>query len=444
MSAKALIVCTQGKDLQGHATGAWLEEIAGPFYKFTEAKFSVDFATPAGGEVPIDAGSIAGAMLTENDKKFQADAEAMKKLHSSAKLTNELALEYDIVFFAGGHGTVIDFPALGGIAATAYLAGKIVASVCHGPMVLTGAGFVDAAGVPIVKGKKVTGFSDEEEKMVGLQDKVPYLLEAKLKELGGNYSCGFAAWGSHAVADGNLITGQNPASSEAAAKLAIDAFKGAKLTVYYWPFLGRANGAIRMLEESGHPFELKSDMGDLAGELSAFGGMGDTFAPPLVIDGATKVAQTAAVTMYLGEKLGFNDGVQPAKAAQFMLDSADLQTELAKAGADAVTLKAFLQGADGKPARFANWMGNIERGIKGPYYFGAKATYVDFHLNGSFEWMEMTTFNPLKAKTGDLLVAYPKISAILQGIRGLASAKACKLSVGPDRFAIKPEVVEKY
>jgi putative intracellular protease/amidase len=224
--SKALIVATQATDLGGHTTGAWLEEVAAPYYVFTEAKYAVDFASPKGGKVPLDAGSLADGMLTDLAKKFQTDATATAKLDGSLALTAELATSYDIVFFAGGHGTCVDFPALGGVAAAAHNAGKVLAAVCHGPTVLCGEGCVDAAGAPLIKGKKVTGFSDEEEKMVGLQDKVPYLLEAKLKELGGIYSSGPAAWGAYVVVDGRLVTGQNPGSSEKCAEAALQAVAG--------------------------------------------------------------------------------------------------------------------------------------------------------------------------------------------------------------------------
>merc|ERR1719399_910619 len=142
-------------------------------------------------------------------------------LKSTKKLADCDVQDFDIIFFAGGHGTCVDFPtdAVGEVVSKAFAAGKVVAAVCHGPMALVNA---KVGGDPLVKGKKVACFTDVEEGQVGLTEKVPFLLEAKLKELGATVEAA-DAWSDKAVQDGKLVTGQNPQSSVSCAKLALTA-----------------------------------------------------------------------------------------------------------------------------------------------------------------------------------------------------------------------------
>eukprot|EP00930_Biecheleria_cincta_P054734 TRINITY_DN4110_c0_g1_i2.p1 TRINITY_DN4110_c0_g1~~TRINITY_DN4110_c0_g1_i2.p1 ORF type:complete len:229 (+),score=38.70 TRINITY_DN4110_c0_g1_i2:84-770(+) len=217
-SKKALIVSTSADKMGDHATGAWSEEICGPYYTFADAGFSVTICSINGGDIPIDAGSLGDQFKTENDKRM-IDA-GSGPLKGTAKLSDVDLNSYDIIFFAGGHGTCVDFPtsAVGEAASKAYAMGKVVGAVCHGPMAL-----VNAKGegdTPLVKGKQVACFTDVEEGQVGLTSKVPFLLEAKMKELGATIVPA-DPWSDNSVADGKLVTGQNPQSSVSCAQKCI-------------------------------------------------------------------------------------------------------------------------------------------------------------------------------------------------------------------------------
>jgi len=203
-----------------HETGAWSEEITGPFYVFKDAGCEVTLASVQGGKIPIDQGSLSDSFKTENDTRFMADADAMALLENSTALSSLDLGSFDIIFLPGGHGTCVDFPvALGSVVTEAYAAGKVVAAVCHGPCGLVNA---TASGEPLVQGKKVCAFTNAEEDQVGLSDKVPFLLESKLREQGCDFVLG-DPWTETAVADGNLVTGQNPQSSVKCAQLALEA-----------------------------------------------------------------------------------------------------------------------------------------------------------------------------------------------------------------------------
>jgi putative intracellular protease/amidase len=201
-----------------------VEEIATPYYMFKEAGYEVIIASPNGGAIPIDAGSMAEGFLTQPCKKFLHDANAVGQLSHSVKLdTLSFPGDVDLLYMPGGHGACVDFinnPSLKKAIEDMYNAGKLVSTVCHGPMCLIDC--TKADGSPLVKGLEVTGFADSEEEAVGKVADVPFLLESKLKELGGDYEKG-ADWNSKVCVDGNLITGQNPQSSGAAAVAAIAA-----------------------------------------------------------------------------------------------------------------------------------------------------------------------------------------------------------------------------
>jgi putative intracellular protease/amidase len=218
---KVVIVCTSASDLKGHPTGLWLEELAAPYYIFAEAGYTVVIASVAGGPVPIDATSVAEGFFTEPSKKFMHDPVSIGALSHSVKVDTIDWSDVDAIYLPGGHGTCVDFignPALKTAVETMYAADKIVAAVCHGPMGLCECNKPD--GTPLVAGKKVAGFADSEEVAVNLQTLVPFLLESKLKELGGNYEK-VDDWHSKVCVDGKLVTGQNPQSSEEAARMVV-------------------------------------------------------------------------------------------------------------------------------------------------------------------------------------------------------------------------------
>lgn len=217
---KVLIVLTSHDKLgdTGKPTGFWLEEFAAPYYVFKDAGAEIVLASPKGGQPPLDPKSDAPDAQTEMTKRFKEDAEAQALLANSRKLEEVSAAGFDTVFYPGGHGPLWD---LSGNRTSITLiesfirAGKPVAAVCHAPAALVEVRGED--GEYLVKGKRVTGFTNTEEEAVQLADVVPFLLEDKLKALGGNYSKG-PDWSSYVLVDGLLVTGQNPASSEEAAQ----------------------------------------------------------------------------------------------------------------------------------------------------------------------------------------------------------------------------------
>jgi putative intracellular protease/amidase len=217
---KILMVLTSHDQLgtTGAKTGFWLEEFAAPYYAFKDAGVALTLASPLGGQPPLDPKSDDPTAQTESTRRFKADPAAQADLASTRKLRDVAAADFDAVFYPGGHGPLWD------LAENAYsialieamlAAGKPVAAVCHAPAVLRHPKATD--GKSVVQGKAVTGFTNTEEEAVGLTQIVPFLVEDMLKKNGGNYSKG-ADWQPYVVTDGLLITGQNPASSEPAAK----------------------------------------------------------------------------------------------------------------------------------------------------------------------------------------------------------------------------------
>lgn len=217
---KVLMVLTSHDRLgdTGKKTGFWLEEFAAPYYVFKDAGVDVTLASPKGGQPPLDPKSDEPDAQTPATERFRQDAAAQKALASTQRLAEVQASEYDAVFYPGGHGPLWDLAgdhdSIALIQST-YAAVKPLALVCHAPGVLRDAKGMDDA--PLVHGRRVTGFTNTEEAAVGLTDVVPFLVEDMLKAHGGRFEKA-ADWASHVVVDGNLITGQNPASSEDAAR----------------------------------------------------------------------------------------------------------------------------------------------------------------------------------------------------------------------------------
>lgn len=194
-------------------TGFWLEEVAAPYYAFTDAKCEVTVASPKGGAAPVDMRSQEESAQTASTRRFEADSKAQHVLAHTLKLSAIDADDYDAVFFAGGHGTMDDFstdPSVKHTVEAFWNAGKPVAAVCHGPAALTQA--MKPQGGPLIEGHRFTCFSDSEEAAIGLDRHVPFLLETRLTSQGGKPT-NAADFQAHCVVDGQLITGQNPASS---------------------------------------------------------------------------------------------------------------------------------------------------------------------------------------------------------------------------------------
>ncbi|SBW80338.1 dimethylallyltransferase [Pseudomonas veronii 1YdBTEX2] len=217
---KVLMVLTSHDQLgdTGRKTGFWLEEFAAPYYVFKDAGADVVLASPAGGQPPLDPASDQADAQTEQTRRFAADPAAQQALASTVKLDTINTADFDTVFYPGGHGPLWDLaesPVSIALIEAFERAGKPIGFACHAPGALRHVKAVN--GEPLVKGRRVTGFSNAEEAAVGLTDVVPFLIENDFKALGGKYEKG-ADWQSFVLEDGLLVTGQNPASSSAVAK----------------------------------------------------------------------------------------------------------------------------------------------------------------------------------------------------------------------------------
>ncbi len=227
---KILIVLTSHADLgdTGQKTGFWVEEFAAPYYVLADAGADISIASPLGGQPPVDPKSEAPDAQTNATKRFYKDFEAIEKVAYSMKLSEVKKEEFDAVFYPGGHGPLWDLANDENsiqLIEDFYKHQKPVAFVCHAPAALVKVKAEN--GEPLVKGKKITGFSNSEEEAVGLTKVVPFLLEEELKKIGAHYSKG-ADWASYVQQDGLLISGQNPASSEEVAQLLLKTLIGKK------------------------------------------------------------------------------------------------------------------------------------------------------------------------------------------------------------------------
>ena len=217
---KLLMVLTSHDKLgdTGKKTGFWLEEFAAPYYVFKDAGAEITLASPKGGQPPLDPSSEAADALTEATKRFNADDAAKHELANTALLSTVSVDGFDAIFFPGGHGPLWDLAEdANSIRLIESFASKDlpIGAVCHAPAIFKRP--KGPNGKSVVSGKNVTGFTNSEEEGVGLTDVVPFLVEDMLKANGGLYQKG-ADWASFVVTDGKLVTGQNPASSEEAAR----------------------------------------------------------------------------------------------------------------------------------------------------------------------------------------------------------------------------------
>jgi putative intracellular protease/amidase len=212
-----LIVVTSAAEMtSGEATGVWLEEFAVPYMAFQAQGYRISVASIQGGRAPVDPRSEPDA---EKRAAWQAAIEA---LENTQTLSTFDAADFDAVFMPGGHGTMIDFPkseALQGLLRGFAERDKVIAAVCHGPACLTNVTLAD--GTPLVAGKVLTGFTNQEESAAGLSEKVPFLLESRLRDQGARFVAE-PEWSDHVEIDGRLITGQNPQSTRRIAQTVIE------------------------------------------------------------------------------------------------------------------------------------------------------------------------------------------------------------------------------
>ncbi|TEB30212.1 class I glutamine amidotransferase-like protein [Coprinellus micaceus] len=213
MPSVLFILTSCNKTLTGKPTGWYLPEAAHPYYVLAPHA-TIDFASPAGPNPPLDHGSAEAFKGDKESVQFLKDETVSQKLANAKKLSEVNLKDYDAIFYVGGHGPVIDLSAdelNAKLASDAWKEGKVVSAVCHGPAALVQA--VDASGKSIFSGRNFTGFSNNEEEIVGMVQEIPFLLEDKIKALGGQYEKASDPWGPKVVVDGKLITGQNPASA---------------------------------------------------------------------------------------------------------------------------------------------------------------------------------------------------------------------------------------
>ncbi|MBZ0332222.1 type 1 glutamine amidotransferase domain-containing protein [Halomonas sp. ANAO-440] len=225
MSQRILMVLTSHDRLgdTGEPTGFWLEELAAPYYACLDAGAEVVLASPKGGKPPLDPKSDAEDSQTDATRRFQQDDQAQQALANTHRLSEVSADDFDAIFYPGGHGPLwdlVDDKDSIRLIEAFWAQQKPVAAVCHAPIVLIHAR--DTEGKPIIQGRDVTGFTNEEEDAVGLTDVVPHLVENALKEGGARYSKA-EVFTPYTRRDGQLITGQNPPSSEPVAKVLLEA-----------------------------------------------------------------------------------------------------------------------------------------------------------------------------------------------------------------------------
>jgi putative intracellular protease/amidase len=226
MSERILIVVTSNSALgdTGRSTGYYLDEVAVPYYEFVDKGYAVDIASPAGGAAPADPGSLKAADDPSGPAaRFLADAGAQDAIAATRRLSEINADDYAAVFIAGGHGVMWDLAddeALARIVSSLDQRGAVVAAVCHGPAGLVSARRSD--GTPVVAGRRMAAFTDDEERAAGLADVVPFLLESRLRQLGAEVLPA-PRWADNAIRDGRIVSGQNPASAGSTARLVLEA-----------------------------------------------------------------------------------------------------------------------------------------------------------------------------------------------------------------------------
>jgi putative intracellular protease/amidase/catechol 2,3-dioxygenase-like lactoylglutathione lyase family enzyme len=226
---RILMVLTSHDQLgnTGRKTGFWLEEFAAPYFVFRDAGVELTLASPKGGLPPLDPKSDLPENQTPAMTRFKKDKTAQDALANTVRLSSLKSEDFDTVFYPGGHGPMWDLaedPVSIALLESFYNSGKPIALVCHSPGVLR---HVTYKGEPLVKGKRVTGFTNGEEEDAKLTKVVPFLVEDELLRLGATFEK-LANWQPFSIVDGRLVTGQNPASSTSAAQALLKVMSGSE------------------------------------------------------------------------------------------------------------------------------------------------------------------------------------------------------------------------
>jgi putative intracellular protease/amidase len=224
---KILMILTSHEEMENtdSKTGVWLGEFTDPYYEFVDEGYQITLASPKGGKPPIDPLSKLTESITASNRRFDDDEAAQQAFDNTLTLDEINSADFDALFFPGGHGPVWDLATnetSGRIILDFLKANKYVAAVCHGPAALIKAAELQPG---LLKGKRVTGFSNAEEVLAMRSDNVPYKLETRLKELGADYHSGLVPFVSHIEQDGHLITGQNPLAAGPTAQAVIRALE---------------------------------------------------------------------------------------------------------------------------------------------------------------------------------------------------------------------------
>jgi putative intracellular protease/amidase len=217
---KILMVLTSHSELVNtdSKTGVWLGEFTDPYYEFIDKEYDVTLASPEGGKPPVDPRSQITENITSSNRRFQKDEKAQKDFEFTHKLEELHAEDFDAIFFPGGHGPMGDLATdeiTAHLVVDFYRQQKPIGAICHGPAALLTAAIEEPE---LLIDKEVTAFSNAEEKIVGLRDNIPFSLEDRLKTLGAKYTSATIPFTSKVKVSGKLVTGQNPASAEKAAK----------------------------------------------------------------------------------------------------------------------------------------------------------------------------------------------------------------------------------
>jgi len=227
MPSVLFVFTSADKTPSGKPIGWYLPEAAHPYYVLSPYA-TIDFASPAGPNPPISQSSIQAYSSDVECQNFLQDETIQSKLKNALKLSDVKEADYDAIYYVGGHGPLFDLATdeiNAKLVSDFWNNDKIVSAVCHGPAGLIGA--KDKSGNSIFSGKKTTALSNEEEGLVGWTEFVPFLLEDKIKSLGGQYEKSAEAFGIKVVVDGKLLTGQNPSSSKPLAETILQKLRSA-------------------------------------------------------------------------------------------------------------------------------------------------------------------------------------------------------------------------